>query len=457
VNERSEVGFRGVLLLALPAIFSFLLNNGYRINDQYWVQGLGPEAHAALGACTPILIMNFAAVFLAIGGALPLVARATGAGRKGERDEVIRHALVLGGIIALFLCIVGWSLTPTVTGFLDVDGDTAALANRYLRFIYLGILPLVTAPIIDNIFIGMGNTKVPMILQSLAVVCNLVLNPLFIYGAGSFEGLGIEGAALATCLSRAITTVLGLLVLRRMYGVHFLEGGPPRVRRLLNMVRLGLPMGLTIAFFSGVYLVLLALVISRLGRDVVGAFGIGFNTFESISFPFFLGIGLAGSSLVGRSLGAGDEAAAWKTVATVRRLGRLAGVTAALFFWFGGRWIAPLFTDDPGVLEETLRYVSILAFSQPFVAEEIVNEKILYGAGHPLAIFLISAPVNLLRIPQAWLLSQPLGLAAGGVWWAINATTYLKAGLFYWMVRRGQWIAPIDEATDPPPGELPAR
>ena len=456
MREKIDVGMRGVLLLAWPAILSYVLNNGYRINDQFWVQDLGAEAHAAIGASTPVLILNFAVIFLAVGGTLPLVARAVGAGEPLVRDDVIRHGLVLGGIIAAVLGVVGWLVTPVVAATMEVDARTTEQTVTYLRPIYLGIAPLVLAPIIDNIFIGLGNTKVPMILQAFAVGCNLVLNPILIYGVGSWSGLGIAGAAAATCVSRTITTVLGLLALHRLHGVHLLGGGRPRPRRLWQMVRLGVPMALTIVFFAGVYVILLAVVIRPLGRDVMAGFGIGFNAFETVSFPFFLGIALAGSSLVGRSLGAGDEAGAWLAVRNVRRLGRLAGVVAAVLFWFAGRWIAPWFTDDPGVLEETIRYVGILAFSQLFVAEEIVNEKILYGAGHPGAILRISAPANLLRIPLAWVLSQPLGLAASGVWWAINATTYLKAALFYREVQRGRWVAPIEETEPATPGDLPS-
>lgn len=456
MSERIDVGMRGVLHLAWPAILSYVLNNAYRINDQFWVQDLGPEAHAAIGASTPILILNFAVVFLAVGGTLPLVARAVGAGRRDVRDDVIRHGLALGLLIAVVLAVIGWLATPLLARTMEADAKTAELTVTYLRTIYLLIAPLVLAPIVDNTFIGLGDTRVPMILQAIAVGLNLVLNPLLIYGLGSWGGLGIAGAAVATCASRALSAVLGILALRRLHGVRLTGGGRPRPERLLRVARLGVPMALTIALFAGVYVVLVAVVLRPLGRDVLAGFGIGFNAFETVSFPFFLGIALAGSSLVGRCLGARDEAGAWQAVRNVRRLGRLVGLVASLLFWFGGRWLAPFFTEDPGVLEETIRYVSILAFSQFFVAEEIVGEKVLYGAGHPRAILWISAPANLLRIPLAWLLSQPLGLSAAGVWWTINATTYLKAALYHRAVQRGGWTAPIESAESAPPRDLPS-
>jgi MATE family multidrug resistance protein len=99
------------------------------------------------------------------------------------------------------------------------------------------------------------------------------------------------------------------------------------------------------------------------------------------------------------------------------------------------------------VLAETLLYVSILAWSQPLVAEEAVNEKVLFGAGHPRAIFWISTLGNVARVPLAWWLAFGLGGGAAGLWWAINLTTLFKAGGFLLEVRRGRWVEPIGVRT----------
>jgi len=429
-----------VVRLAWPAILSYVLNNGYRINDQYFVQGLGPDAHAAIASSTFVLIMNFGVIFLAVGGALPLVARAAGAGDRRLRDDWIRHAFALGLVIALVLGALGSALTPTLARWLAVGGGPAEQTAAYLGTIYVLILPLVLAPILDNVFIALGDTRTPMLLQACAVALNVALNPILIYGLGGFSGLGIAGAAVATCLSRAAVVLAGLLLLRSLHGVRFRRLLHLRLARMIVIARVGLPTGLSILFYAAVYWALFPLVLVPLGRDAVAGLGIGFNAFESFSFPFFLGIALAGSSLVGRNLGAGDGASALLAVRNVRRIARLVGAAFTLLFLFGGPFVAPLFTDDPGVLAETLGYVSILAWSQYLVAEEVVNEKVLLGAGLTRPIFWYSTIGNLLRIPLAYVLALPLGYAAAGVWWAINLTTWLKAALFFREVQRRTWL-----------------
>lgn len=444
-----ETGLRAVIRLAWPTVLSCVIGNGFRINDQYWVQGLGPDAQAAIGSSTIVVILNFALIFVAIGGSLPLVARATGARKTSERDDVIRHTMILGVVIALLLTVAGWLATPTLTKSFDVDSSVAPLMNDYLGGIYLCSLALVFAPLIDNLFIAMGNTRLPLWLQCFAVVSNLILNPILIYGVGDWDGMGITGAALATGLSRGGAAVIGLLVMLRMYDIALFERFRVQGLRLLEIARLGAPTALSIGVYAGVYFLLFGLVIGDLGRDVGAGFSIGFNVFESVSYPFFLGIAVAGASLVGRCLGAEQPDQAWRAVKNVRLLGRLVGVSFALIFWLGGPQIAPWFTDDPGVLAEALSYVSILGWSQLLVSEEAVNERVLLGAGHPKAILWISTLGNGLRVPLAIGAASWLGFGADGVWWVINITTLLKGGLFFLQVERGHWVAPIGGARAP--------
>ncbi|MFT7487387.1 MAG: Na+-driven multidrug efflux pump, partial [Candidatus Paceibacteria bacterium] len=256
-------------------------------------------------------------------------------------------------------------------------------------------------------------------------------------------GYGIGGAALATCLSRGIVALIGLAMIMRSYNVHLFRGPAVRLSRCLVVLRQGLPVALTIAIYAGVYVGLFALVIGQLGQDVAAGFGIGFNAFESVSYPFVLGVAMAGASLVGRNLGAGDQAGAWQAVHNVRWVGRVVGCSFAMIFIFGGGWIAPWFTDDPAVLAEALSYVGILGWSQIIISDEVVHEKVLFGAGHPGSILWISMFGNVIRIPLGWYFAIHLGYGAPGLWWMINATTVFKALAFRRIVQQGKWVRPI--------------
>ncbi|MCZ6597164.1 MAG: MATE family efflux transporter [Planctomycetota bacterium] len=449
-----------VARLAWPAALSFLLNNAYRINDQFWIQGLGSAAQAAIGAVFFVVIMGFAVIFLAVGGTLSMVSRAVGANAPETRDSVARHAILFAFVIGLVLMLVVRGLAPGIVALLGLEGESARFAEEYLHTLYLFAVPLAVFPTIDNIFFGRGNTLVPMTMQIAAVALNYLLNPLLIYGPEAaermsapgvalvaataeslgIEGHGIKGAAIATGLSRTITVVIALAILRFGFGMKLLGSLRPKLRRIGSIARISLPSSLSIGIYAGVYWALFGLVLHRLGQDVKAGLGIGFQVFEGVAFPTYLGLSVAGATLVGRALGAQDPDGAWRVVRSTRFLGRILGLLYAAAFLLGGPFLVSLFTQSASVERETVLYVTVLAFSQYWVAVEAVNERVLIGSGHTGPIAWISPLGNLLRIPLAWFLALTAGFGAVGVWWAINLTTFLKAGLLWRTVQNGKWV-----------------
>jgi MATE family multidrug resistance protein len=442
----APAGVRDVLRFAWPTVLSFVAGNLFRVNDQFWVKYLGPNAQAALGAVTFLMVLNFAAYFLTISGSLSLVSQRTGAGDVRGRDEAIRAALQTGSVVAALVGGLGWCLAPWALTRLGLEGEVHAYGLDYVRTIYLVAIPIALAPLVDSFFVSMGDTRTPFLMQLAAVVLNFCLNPVLIYeGApwdvqpGDPERLGMTGAALATGASRALILVLGLVILARRDRVAWAPRrealGPTRA----HLLRTGLPSGASIAVYAGVYLLMIALVFDRLPVEVLAALGIGFNAFEGIAFPFYLGVAVAGSSLVGRNLGAGAFDEARRAVRNVRRVGVTLGVVLSVLFVALGPTVATWFGTDPVVVEETARYARILAVSQVFVAIEAVSEKTLLAAGNTRPIFWITGPGNLLRVPLAWWLALELGWGALGIWWAINVTTALKSLAMVTVVERGGW------------------
>ena len=450
--------------LAWPTALSYILNNAYRINDQFWIQGLGDEAQAAIGATFFVQVLNFAAIFLAVGGTLALVSRRTGARDAAGRDAVSRHALGMGLVLGAGLAAVSLPIVPRIVGALGLVGEPAAHGVDYLATLYWFLPSLALFPVLDAIFIGRGNTRVPMALQACAVVLNYVLNPLLIYGprAGEevsapgaaviaalaadlgIEGQGIAGAAMATGIARTSVVLIGFCVLRFGLGTDLLGGRSTSwgaawssVRRI---ARISGPPALSIAIYALAYWGLLGLVLGRLDHTVTAGLGLGFQVFEGLAFPCYLGVSIAGASLVGRELGAGNREGVLEAVGSTRFVARVLGLGFAAAFWFGGTYLVPVFTEDAGVARETLGYVHVLALSQYWVAVEAVNERVLLGSGRTGPILWISPLGNLLRVPLAWVLATGLGHGAAGVWWAINLTTYLKAFLFWRNVQAGAWL-----------------
>ncbi len=425
---------RELLKLALPSMAFALLTNAYRSVDQYWIQGVSTPAQAAIGSSTFVLITFYACFHLVAGGAGPLVSRTTGAGDLEARREVIGNGLVGALFIALAVGCLGTLFADPIAGALGLSGETRAECAIYLRTLSMTLLPLVLTPLVDQSFIHMGNARVPMVLHAISLGINIVLTPLLIFRAD----LGIAGAALASNGSRMVTTGMGLWLLWWEANLRISDLRPgPMLRRILSV---GWPVSLGIGTYSLVYWGLLVTSVSPLGPHVNAALGIGFSALEGFTWPMFHGVSLAVSSFVGRYLGAGQPEMAKKAVRMALPLITLLGVASTCAFFFGGAFLTSLFTDDPKVHMAATEYAVLLSASQLFVAWETLFQGALVGAGATRLVFWLSAPLNILRVPLAWVLAFPLGWKAAGIWWAINATTLAKATLKGWVVLRGRWV-----------------
>ncbi len=424
---------RELLHLAVPAAVFAVLTNAFRSVDQYWIRGVSTEAQAALGTSTFVVILFYASFQLAAAGASPIVARLTGAGDQEGRRAVLGAAMGLALAAAAVIALVGGLGAEAISALLGLSGATAEAHATYLRTLALTLAPLALTPVVDQAFIAMGSARLPMVLHAVSLALNLVLTPVLIYRLD----LGVAGAALASNLSRAATTLPGLWALARRTGLRpaDLVDAPPWGR----VARIGLPAALGVAAYTLVYWGMLATSISPLGPTVNAALGIGFSALEGFTWPAFHGLGLAVASLVGRSLGAGRPDRAWRVALLGLGPALALGTAALLAFLLLGDPLTGFFAADEAVHRAAATYAAILALSQPAVALETLAEGVLNGAGDTRTVFWLSVPFNALRIPLAWALAIAAGWGAPGAWWAINLTTYAKCAAKVAAVLRGRW------------------
>lgn len=421
----------------MPAAASAVLNNAFRVIDQHAADQLGTPAQAAMGSCVFVLIAAFALHCLVAAGAGPLIARSTGAGAWTLRRNVFVRSLWGASAVGIGIAGLAMVYTPAMVELLGLTGETGENALIFLRVLLIGGLPAALGPTLDAAFIALGRTRSMMALQVLAAVLNYAGNVAMLH-----LGYGVGGTAVATVVARTISSLIALYLLCREFDVGIPELVGPAGRELrayFDLFRIGLPISVNTLAYSAVYWALLNTAISPLGKEVNAALGIGFSALEGMSYPVYLGISQAVSSIVGRRLGAGEPAQAVRGALLAIPWTAAAGLTASLIFRFGAPMICGAFTHDPLVLEQAELYARTLAWSQPFVAIEALAEGVLAGAGVTLPIFLWSMPLNALRVPLGVLLAANYG--AEGVWWAINITTWMKCAGKGMTALKGRWAA----------------
>lgn len=426
-----DVTLPRVLTLAVPAMAAGVLQSAFRPVDQFFIQDLGAPAQGALGATTLVSILAYALFQLVSAGIGPWVGRHTGANEIDDRRTAVEQSLGAAGVIALGLALCGWWITNPIVAFLGLTGEGAMHAEAYLRVLFITGPALAFSPTVDAIFHAMGDTRLPLRLQIGAVLLNILLTPLLV------PMLGTAGAALGSTLSQTTATLIGLAVLTRR-----LDLDPRRCiprDRIRGILEVGSPVAMATAMFAFVYWLLMATVIPTLGQDVYAGLGLGFGVLESVAWPLYSGLAIAAASLVSRALGADRPDLAWRAATRTLQLAVGVGASLSAVYGFAGPLIMDRFATDPAAYREGVRYAMILAIAQPLVAIEAVCEGVLGGAGDTRKLLWTNAPLNLARVPLAWLFAIGLGFGADGLWWAINLSTLLKCVIMAGLVLQGGW------------------
>jgi MATE family multidrug resistance protein len=428
-----QVDFRRILLLATPLFLNSAVQAVLSLTDTWFVGRISTAATAAMGA-TYFLVLVFVILAGGIGmGVQTLVAHAYGARRKRRAAAVVWSGL--------------WAALATVPFFVGLAAAGGAL------FAPFGLSPEIAAPALDywvprmlgaplavamwvvlGFFNGIGRTPVTLALNLFVLVLNAALNELLIFRLG----LGMAGAAWATSASLAAGTLAGALLFASR-GVHREYASRltwrPRRRRILRAASFGLPMGLSVTM-DLLALAIFQLMQVRLG-PVDGAATQIAMMLTSLCYMPAVGFGMAGTTLVGQSIGAGDRDWAYRLGnATIRMSVAYMGVAGVVLAALGP-WLLPLFVAEgdphaPQVVRLGAILLWLAAAYQAFDGLNIGSSFCLRGAGD-------ARVPALLVLTLAWSLFMPLShalsFAPGQGWFDLP----LQAG---WGAAGG-WLAAV--------------
>jgi len=369
---------------------------------------------------------------LAAIGLTAVASRRHGEQRSDRAAVAVYQAFWLGLGLSVVLGVAGLFTLWPLFRLMATPLEVTVQGSSYLA-VYLAGAPIVfTYFVMEAAFRAAGDNRTPFMLLALSLGLNTVLDPLLILGIGPFPMLGIQGAALATLLTRAVGCFVGYRWLVRR---GLVQRSVPSIRPILRMAWIGLPVAAGGALFSIVYIVLTRFT-SRFGTAALAALGVGHKV-ESLSYMACIGFGLAAATAVGQNLGAGskERAVAAGRVATTYAVA-VTGL-AGLAFLLVPEHLMRVFSSDPAVIAAGTSYLRIVAVAQVFMALEIVLQMAMEAAGYSLVPWIPSSVLTLLRLPLAVLLSRSLGLV--GIWWAISGTGVARGVAATGIWRRGRW------------------
>ncbi|HEV8149134.1 MAG TPA: MATE family efflux transporter, partial [Gemmatimonadales bacterium] len=195
---------RALLLLAVPMVLEVVLESVFAVVNVFWVGRLGPNAIATVGL-TEAMFSTIYAIGMGLGiGATAMVARRIGEKQPDGAARAAVQAIILGVLIAIPVALLGGGFAPALLRLMGASQDVIAIGHGYTRVLFAGNFVILLLFLINAIFRGAGDAAIAMRSLWLANLCNLLLDPLLIFGVGPFPRLGITGAAVATTLGRGI-------------------------------------------------------------------------------------------------------------------------------------------------------------------------------------------------------------------------------------------------------------
>ena len=431
---------RAVFLLAVPMVLELVLESTFAVVDIFFVSKLGPSAVATVGLTEAYLFLLYS---LAMGLAMAVtavIARRIGEGKKEEAAVTAVQAIIVALLASLLPAIIGIVYAQDLLRLMGADAWAIEHGYKYTQWMLGGNAVIMLLFVINAIFRGAGDAAIAMRVLWLSNGLNIVLCPLLIFGIGPFPQLGIEGAAIATCIGRGTGVLYQLWILFRG-GQHIRVLAAQIAWQgaiLWNIVRtsLGGVGQMLVAMTSWIFLMR---ILASIGSEAVAGATIAIRVMMFTMMPAW-GMSNAAATLVGQNLGAQQperaEASVWQI--GWYNMGYLLAISV-LFFLFP-QAIVGFFSEDAKVVAVGAEWLRILSYALFVYGWWMVSVQAFNGAGDTATPTWINVVFFwLIQIPLAWLLALHLGWQETGVFWAVFVSE-TSVGLFtLWLFSRGRW------------------
>ncbi len=432
-----------ISLFSVPMLIANIAQQLYSTVDSIIVgKYIGDNALAAVGGTTPLLNMLFV-LFVGIAtGAGIMVSQYFGARQEKELAATIGTCITITGISCLFLMVATpWIIRPLLVLF-KTPASILDDSTSYLIICMLGAFGLGYYNILSGLLRGLGDSVSALVYIVIATVINIVLDILFV----AYFDMGVPGVAWATIIAQIISAALCLIRLMRMRDIFTLKWSDlrPKKEYVLEVVRLGLPTGLTQAIFSSAMLIVQSLT-NSFGEMFIAANVIvmrvdGFAMLPNFSF------GTAMTTYAGQNVGAGEYDRVTKGAKQGTLLAVICSATITLAILLFGKYLMGIFTDTAELVDLSVQIMRILAVGYIAMAVTQSLSGVMRGAGDTVTPMWVSVCTTVFaRIPIAyglvWLTTTP-ELPQGSflsIPVSLLATWLLGAALTAFFYKRGNW------------------
>jgi len=408
---------KSLLKLSLPIVVGMLVQTLYNIVDTAFVGRLGGESIAALTYSFPFFMLMIGLVMGLATGTSSRISRFLGEKEHVKAENTAMHGILFSWILAAILFVPIFFNLRTIFGLFGASGVVTELAISYMRIIMFGTFAMFPAFVINNTFSAQGDTITPMKIQSISLILNIILDPIFIY----YLGMGVSGAALATAISFTVSLIIGFIFLQThsqlvLHPKHF-RWNSAIVRDVLSV---GLPTSLRMVIIS-LYMTFINRFASSFGTDHVAAIGISLRLESLVTMPG-VAISIALMTLVGMFYGAKRYDLVEGISKFALKIAILFNIVVGILFFLIPEFLLSIFTTETTIREIGALFLRIDVLTFPFLAVNIITSRTLQGVGKGLPSFIVNiVRVLVVAVPLAYILIYEFGYGFASIPWSLVA------------------------------------
>lgn len=426
---------RQILYFSAPMVLGTLVQNLYSIVDSIIVgRFIGKEALAAVGASFPV-IFTLISLIIGIGsGATTVVSQYFGARDMKNVAKTVDTIFIFFFISSLVVSVLGITFSGQIFSLMRLPAEIIPDAKAYMNIYLAGMFLLFGVSGIGAVLRGIGDSRTPLVIITVAAILNTILDLVFVLGFG----WGISAVAYATILSHGIALVGTVWYLNRTHPLlKFSILKMTFDRKIFNScVRIGLPTGLQQSFVSMGMLAVMGIVTS-FGTNAVAAYTAALRIDSFAKTPSFA-FSSALSSFTGQNIGANHPDRVKSGLKSTLIISVAYSIVITLFIILFGNWTMRLFTTDQEVIAIGQDYLVIVTSFYVFFAAMFTYTGLLRGAGATFIPMIITLLILwVIRVPLSVFLASKIGVS--GIWWALPVSWvigFIATWLYY---LTGKW------------------
>jgi len=423
VNSKYNNVFWTVVTVAVPTMLEQILSVLMQYVDTAMVGRLGADATAAVSTSTTITWLIGSMPYAFDVAAMTLIAQAIGAGEEHQIKQVAKQCLLFALGVGAVIEVICFAVAPFVATWMGAEEAIRPAATRYFFWISVPVILKSVHYILSSAIRATKDTTTPMIISIVINAVNLCLDYIFIY----MLGMGVDGAAYATCISAALGGILTLIVFFSNPYLRFKDSIFKTDKSITKkMWNLSLPVLLiNVASTSG-YVVFASLV-SHMGTIIFAAHSIAVGA-EELFYIGGYGFKSAANTMVGISYGEQNHDKYHAVCVSSIVCTLLAMTFSGILLFVFAEPLMGFFTSDESVIALGAMVLKMVAFSEPFFGMYIISEGIYYGLGKTKYPFVIEfGGMWLVRILATYIGIPVFNQGLIYVWCCMIADNVLKA------------------------------